>query len=273
MEMHATAQPVTESLSAPPRWLAEDPSKRRMERLVLVYTPLWVGLVAAVMFAGWIPRWSDGQFMALGVGLALPLWLVPVVAPGAADRGRPWLARHATRFNVLVALFSLLQNYFGALLFFEALGMEYHFPARIVLNRTPVFLYFMTVAYFATYYVVMGVAWRGFRTRFPRAPRGAALGVRALIAYGMAFAETLTMANEHLSAYFRYADKRFALVFGSICYGTVFFASLPLFAELDERTDAKPRSTGAVVRDALAINMALLVVYEVYIALIRHRVR
>src|SRR5205814_1100491 len=84
---------------------------------------------------------------------------------------RPLAARHATRFNLWIGLFSILQVYFGSYLFFEVLGLEYHFPVRLELNRTPVFLYLLTISYFSTYYVVMSIVWRAFSTGMPRARR------------------------------------------------------------------------------------------------------
>ena len=63
-----------------------------------------------------------------------------------------------------------MQVWFGSDLFFDFLGMEYHFGVTWTAHRTPVFLYFMTIAYFSTYYAILQIVWRAFRTRFPDAP-------------------------------------------------------------------------------------------------------
>src|SRR5205823_93917 len=96
-------------------------------------------------------HWGDLGHLALGLGLALPLWIVPLVT---GRRGHIW------RFNLWIGLFSLLQVYFGSALFFDVLHMEYKFPVTWIVHRTPLFLYPLTIVYFSTYYVVMSVLWK-----------------------------------------------------------------------------------------------------------------
>src|SRR5262245_33251042 len=90
--------------------------------------------------------WHDLGHMIFGVGVAAPIWIAPLLGP-------PGARQHALRFNLWVGAFAFLQNYFGTYLFFDVLGMEYHFQTAWEWNKTPVFLYFITVAYFTTYYV------------------------------------------------------------------------------------------------------------------------
>jgi cycloeucalenol cycloisomerase len=223
-----------------------------MERFLLVYSVVWIGAVALVTLTRAFTRWGDLGHLALGVGLAAPLWIAPAVA---RQRGHAW------RFNLWIGLFSLLQVYFGSALFFDVLGMEYHFPVTWILNRTPIFLYPMTIAYFSTYYVVMSLVWRRFRARYPCAPTVTRLAVLAALGYATAFAETFSMANPYLAEYFLYRNKTFALLVGSLCYGTVFVVSLPLVFRLDEPDRPSP---ARIVWDVLAVNMVVLVCYELY---------
>jgi cycloeucalenol cycloisomerase len=249
-------------------WLAEDPAKRWMERFVLGYSVVWIAAIAAVQVTRVFTRWGDLGHLALGVGAALPLWLVPLLRPPPSERGRPLAARHSLRFNLWIGLFSLLQVYFGSALFFDVLGMQYHFNVRWVINRTPLFLYPLTIAYFSTYYVVMSIVWRAFRARFATAPTGILLLARALLAYSVAFAETASMANDLLKDYFSYSNKAFVLGYGSVCYGTVFFVSLPFVFGLDEDSRVPAPSLRRIVWDVLAVNMIVLVLYEIYTALL-----
>jgi cycloeucalenol cycloisomerase len=253
------------------RWLAADPAKRHNERLVLAYSLVWMAVIAVVQATRAFTRWGDAGHLALGVGLALPLWIAPLAFPAPIDRGRPLAARHAARFTLAIGLFTLLQCYFGSALFFDVLGMEYHFNVRWIWNRTPVFLYFLTVAYFSTYYVVLSILWRAFRTRWPAAPSLLRLAVLALLGYAMAFAETASMANETLSQYFRYRDKSFVLTYGSIFYGAVFFFSLPLIFRIDEDAAEPPPSLGRVAWDMLACTMLILACDELFAAIARAR--
>lgn len=241
------------------RWLSENPDKAWMERYVLLYSPIWMVIITVVQFGGFLANWTDWQHLVLGLVLCLPLWAAPWVA-----RDRPRAAAHAERFNLVILLLSVLQAYFGSKLFFNAFGMQYHFNTRLMLNGTPVFLYLLTVAYFSTYYVIMGVLLRAFRTRRPVPGQAAQWIARAVISYAVAFAETATMANERLSAYFSYRDPKFVMLWGSICYGTIFFITLPLFTELDEDPKAAPDSNKKLVWRTLALNMLCLCVYEVY---------
>ncbi len=166
---------------------------------------------------------------------------------------------------LVVTIHAFVGCWFGSKLFFESFGMEYHFRVspRWVWNGTPAFLYFMTVAYFATYYLVMGLGWRAFRRRWPRAPRRVGLLVRALLCYAMAFAETATMAVEVLRPWFSYRDPRWVMWWGSFCYGTLYFVTLPQLTELDEEAPT-PIPWTQLVTFALGQHMIVLVCYEVY---------
>jgi hypothetical protein len=236
------------------RWLSANPDKRRTELALLAYSPVWMGVVTAIMFGVDLSRWGDLEHLALGFGLALPPWVI-----GLRGRG------YARRFILIVTLHSFIQNYFGSRMFFDVFGMEYHFrvSAPWIWNGTPAFLYLLTVAYFATYYVLLGIGWRAFRSRFPGAGPTVRVLVRGLLCYAVAFAETATMANETLSAYFRYRDAGWVMRWGSIGYGILFFVTLPQLADLDEEgPSAQPWPR--LVRDALAANLIVLILYELY---------
>jgi cycloeucalenol cycloisomerase len=249
-------------------WLSNNPGKRWTERFVLVYSLVWIGVVVLVQVSRCFARWGDPGHMALGIGLALPLWLVPLFRAAPGDAGRPMVERYVTVFNVWIFLFAFLQVYFGSQLFFDVLGMEYHFHVHWIVNRTPLFLYFMTVAYFSTYYVVTGILWRAYRTSFPGAPAVVNWSVRALLAYAVAFAETFGMANDLLREYFFYHDKSFVLRYGSLCYGFLFFVSFPLVHELGEDPRRPLPALRRIAWDVLAANTLVLVGYAICGALI-----
>jgi cycloeucalenol cycloisomerase len=238
-------------------------TRRSTERFVLLYSPVWMAAVGVLQLTRAFSGWGDLPHLALGVGLALPLWIQPLVD----DRAQPVGARHATRFALAVAIFTFLQSYFGTQLFFHRLGMEYHFPVTWIWAGTPVFLYFLTIAYFSTYFVALALAWRTFTTRYPAAPVLVRLSVRALLAFVVAFAETAAMATDALRPYFFYRDRAFMLTWGAAVYGTVFFIGMPVF----ERIDDEPRTLRRVAWDALAANMVILVCYEAFSFVIRPR--
>jgi cycloeucalenol cycloisomerase len=253
------------------RLLSTNPSKRWAELFVLAYSPIWILTITLCEVTRVFARWNDVGHLAFGLALSLPIWLVPLAWPGAADRALPLAQRHIVRFNFFIFVWTFLQVWFGSDLFFDFLGMEYHFPVTWTAHRTPVFLYFVTIAYFSTYYVVMQIAWRAFRTRFPSAPRLVRLAVLIALGYTVAFAETSGMATSLMHDYFRYRDKSFTLLYGSLCYGTIFVVTLPLVYRLDE--EAQPdgkRTLPSLFWDACAANTIVLVAYAAYAALIPH---
>ena len=251
------------------RLFSPNPSKRWTEIFVLAYSPIWITAIVLCEVTRVFARWGDAGHLAFGLSLALPLWLVPLAWPGAADRKLPFAQRHIVRFNVFICVWTLLQVWFGSDLFFDFLGMEYHFSVTWTAHRTPLFLYFVTIAYFSTYYIVMQLGWRAFRTRFPSAPLLARLAVLVALGYAVAFAETSGMATDLMSPYFLYRDKAFTLLYGSLCYGTIFVLTLPLVYRLDEtaQPDGK-RTLASLFWDACAANTLVLVSYAIYAALI-----
>jgi cycloeucalenol cycloisomerase len=251
------------------RLLSSNPSKRWAELFLLAYSPVWIAVVTTCELTHMFARWGDGAFFALGLVLAAPIWLYPILFPGAADRALPIAERHITRLSFFIFVWTFLQVWFGSDLFFDFLGMEYHFPVTWTAHRTPVFLYFLTIAYFSTYYTVLQIIWRAFRTRFPSAPVLARIAVLAVLGYAIAFCETSGMATDLMRDYFLYRDKTFTLVFGSLCYGTIFVVTVPLVYRLDEHGQPDgTRTLRSLFWDACAANTVVLIFYAVYAALI-----
>lgn len=249
--------------------LSSNPSKRWAELFLLAYSPVWIAIITFCELTKVFARWSDAGHLAFGIALALPIWLVPILFPGAHDRALPLTDRHIVRLNFFLFVWTFLQVWFGSDLFFDFLGMEYDFPVHWTAHRTPVFLYFVTIAYFSTYYTLMQIVWRAFRTRFPSAPAIARLALLLALGYFIAFTETSGMATDMMRDYFRYRDKEFTLVYGSLCYGTIFVVSLPLVYRLDENSQPDGRRTFAsLFWDACAANTVVLIFYAVYAAVI-----
>jgi cycloeucalenol cycloisomerase len=230
---------------------------RAFERAVLLYSPVWIATVAVVMLSGVLAGWRDLAHLVFGCALAVPVLCSPWV-PGAIgeERARPTADRYASRAVLYLSLTTLVQMALGSILFFDRLGMEYHFHVTWTWNRSPVFLYPMTLAYFATYYVLMQLVLRAV----PDAVRGPRRWlVIGLVSYAVAFAETAFMASPLLDGLFFYRDKHFMLLYGSFCYGTVFAATLPGFLRLTE-----PRPLRSVVLDAAIGNAIALALYALY---------
>jgi len=248
-----------------PHAASHEPARQATERWYLLYTPLWVGLVALVLFSGAFSRWDDRAYLLFGVAVALPIWLWPVLK----ERHLGITQRHAAKTALYITALSFLQNYFGTPFFTRCFGLEYRFPARIALNGYPVFLSLLTVAYFATYFAVMQVGLRWGERLLPafgRAPWGATVRrvfLTFVLACALAYVETLTMATELLRGYFAYADKQRMLRVGSLCYGTLLFVAQLAYLRIDADAQ-KPTPLRRVLWDAFAVSMLVLCAYELY---------
>ncbi len=224
--------------------------KRRIAIAYLVYMPVWIGIIAYLMFTHRFAAWGDVGHLALGVGCALPVIALPLLVASG---------RHAQQVIVFLVAMAVLQNHFGSWFFFHSLGMQYHFPVTWIANRVPIFLHPLTVAYFSTYYTLMGLGLAAFDRRWPDARKGLRWLVIGALSYAMAFGETFFMDVEILKQYFSYADRGRALWFGSVAYGTLFAWSFPIYYGLDDKTEWRP-----LLWRLLGANMGILVCYEVY---------
>jgi cycloeucalenol cycloisomerase len=230
-------------------------SRRRAEVALVAYSPVWIAAMAWVMLAHVYRDWGDPGHLVFGIALALPVWLAPLALSGEARV-------HGLRLAWLITIYSLLQTAFGSWLFFDVFGMTYSFATRWIFKGSPVFLYFVTIAYFATYFVVLGLCDRAFargnRWRWP---------LRLMLCYGIAFAETFAMASPVVADVFTYRDPVWMARWGSIFYGTVFVLAYPQIGALFDEDHAPP-SWRALTVEALARNMLILIVYEIFGALL-----
>ena len=62
-----------------PRWFSENPSKAWGEKFFLVYSPVWMALMASVMGFGIADAIGERGFMAIGIAVAAPLVVVPAL--------------------------------------------------------------------------------------------------------------------------------------------------------------------------------------------------
>ena len=273
------------SSSPPSAWLSADPGKAWAERFFLLYSPVWIAAVAAVMLSGALRRWGDAGFMTFAVAVSAPLVLVPALlhrrVPALART--PWYRSYWLKFNLWIFLFVWVGTYFLTHYFFDVLGMRYAFPTRWTLDAAlvgrsdgavPLFMYPLTQAYFVSYHAAMIVALRRVRRALglaapshlspgtARWPRRVLLALAALaLAYGVAYAETLFMASDAISGLFWYADKPRMLRWGSLFYACYFLVSLPLLYRLDE-PPGPTFSPGRAALEALAAGMLVFMILD-----------
>ncbi|MCA9611296.1 MAG: hypothetical protein KC586_00925 [Myxococcales bacterium] len=243
--------------------LSPHPAKAAVERWWLLYTPIWGAVAGAVMLSGWAESWKDVECMIFGVVLAAGA-LVPLVRPHETERALPFFSRTSTKLCLSVVLFAFGLNYAQTPFFFDVLHMRYGFDVTWTIDRNPVFLYLVTIAYFATYAALAGVAFRFLAKKVPGRTWGWMPWTLAPIA--IAFAETALNANPWLESLFCYDDLVFALWFGTLVYAFSFVVALPMWMAIDERNFALP------IRFVFVYVSAALFADWIFLELVRHHV-
>jgi len=233
-----------------------NPARRAVERWWLLFTPIWGAVAGFVMLTGLAEGWGDPELMALGISLAIGALAPPVLRPHESERELPLWRRTGFRLGATVLGFSFGMNYFCTPYFFDVLHMHYGFDTGINIQNNPVFLYLMTLAYFATYFVLVSMAYRAAKRALPE--RLSWLGGVAA-AFSVAALETALNANPFMTSLFCFDDHVFMLWFGTLSYGACFVIALPVWMSLDEER----RSTLAQVAvRTLAALMLIVITFE-----------
>ncbi|MGE0788225.1 MAG: hypothetical protein AB7S26_21310 [Sandaracinaceae bacterium] len=209
---------------------AENPAKAAAERWWLIYTPIWGISVGAVMLSGWAERWGDVECLTFGATMMLGASL-PMIRPHPSERALPWTRRSGVKLTLSVVLLAFGMNYAQTPFFFDVLHMHYGFAVGWTIDRNPIFLYLLTVAYFATYCALCLVTLRLVRPRLAPALRWLAWILAPLAMAGL---ETALNANPFVDALFCYDDLPFMLWFGTPVYAFAFVVSLPVWMAIDE---------------------------------------
>lgn len=227
-------------------YFSQNPDKAWVEKFFLIYTPVWMALMALMVFTGWDKSFNDTMLLLHGLIVCLPIFLVPMfIARKYTDK--VWYDSYWFKANLYLFVFGFFGNYFGSEYFFDVLGMVYNYPnATTNLDsalvgrgeqKVPLIMYFYTHAYFMTYHATSNIALRKLRSlQLP--------GMWLLfpvfvfvIGYCWAWMETKAMANPLMAGTFYYQKMDLMLAYGSAIYATYFIASFPIYYFLDETTD------------------------------------
>lgn len=214
--------------------LSPNPRKRAVEKFWLAYTPVWGVISAIVMIGGFGERWGDLELMIYGATLGLAAAIGPVVFRPAEDRDVPFWRSTAFSMSVAVVIVSFGLNYTQTPYFWDVLHMHYGFRVSILIDDNPVFLYLLTIAYFATYSALTMMTLRAIRRALSGSPVVANVLGFSLAPLAMAFLETAMNANPFTTRLFCYDDMRLMLWFGTLSYGIAFIFALPMWYFIDE---------------------------------------
>lgn len=228
-------------------WFSKNPSKAWGEKFFLVYSPIWILIMALTVITGVGNKTGDIGNLVQAIIIAAPLFIIPLIIRKETNLGRKWHQTYWFKANLYIIIFSIFGNYFGCEYFFDILGMVYkythitfNFDSTLVgkgQQKVPVIMYLLTHAYFITYHTTSVIIIRRIRTsRIP----GARFIFPVLIlvsGYIWAWLETLIMVNPMTSETFYYKDLNRMLVFGSILYSCFFIASFPIYYFIDEKKE------------------------------------
>lgn len=217
------------------RWvLSENVAKRSVERAWLAYTPVWGLACAIVMVGGFAEAWGDVALMTFGATLGLGALIVPIALRPAEERARPLHDTTAVKLGASVVGFAFLYNWLQTPFFFDVLHMHYGFRSTWNVENNPLFLYLLTIAYFATYSVLVMGAYRLTTRALARWPVAGRVTGALVAPFGVAFLETALNANPWMRSLFCYDDTALVLGFGSFAYGLAFVVALPVWIAIDE---------------------------------------
>lgn len=263
----AVGAPVAEPGS---RWdflFAAHPGKARTEKLWLWYTPIWGIAAGIVMMGGFANHWGDVELTLFCTALGVGAFVLPIVKRPDSEKADPWWQSTAFRMGTSVALFAILINYSHNWFFFDVLHMHYGFNTTWNVQQTPIGLYLITIAYFATYATLCLITYRAVRHLVAKQPRWVQWPAIALAPFSVAFLETALNANPFMTHLFCYDDPTLALSFGTLGYGTAFCFALPVWLGIDERPGVK-RGLLAIVVGVLAAVYA----QDLTLQVLRHHV-
>lgn len=257
LKKHSSAK--SESL-----WLASNLSKRWAEAFFLLYTPLIFTLCLGIIIPYKLyERFTELEYLILGLVSAVPCFLVPLLLVGKADKGKNLKDRYWVKANLWIVIFSYVGNYFWTHYFFTVLGASYTFPSWRM-NNVPHTTFLLTHVCFLFYHMISNMTLRRLRhfvSGMPKFVRFIAEAAWILaFSYFIAYLETLAISN---FPYYDFVDRDIMYKVGSLFYAIYFLVSFPMFSRIDENgTDEWDLSRTAV--DALGAAMLVTIILDLW---------
>ncbi len=228
------------------RYLSTNPGKRATERYWLLYTPVWGLITAVVMLGGFAERWGDLECLVFGFALAAGALAGPLLQKVPEEAAVPLHRRAGFKMALSVTGLAFALNYSQTPFFWDVLHMHYGFGTRINIQNNPVFLYLVSIAYFATYAALCCATFRALQRFAAGRRRVFAASAYLLAPLAMAMLETGLNANPFMKSLFCYDDLKLMLWFGTLVYGMAFVLALPMWMAIDEVPGRRVRAFSVV---------------------------
>lgn len=244
---------------ARPRWTSANGAKAWTERLFVMSSPLWVGVMAVVIVSRWYKSFREVEWAVVGGLIVAPSLLLPLVLrPAAGEAHLPLHRRHWVRAHVWLGIVVFVGSYFWTHYFNLLLGASYTFTREAwCLNGVPLAMYAAAHAYFCLYHSATNMALRRWYSseayaRLAPRPLARAAGTACLVA-AMAWA-TAFMEAFSIQGFpgYRIENYQYMYTVGSIVYGLYFVVTFPMYfrvgsEEADEGGARAAAAAGALV--------------------------
>jgi len=242
-------------------WFSKIPSKNWSEKFFLYWSLVWITVFSLIVATEAYKVFYDVEFFILGLFVSMPCIIIPYFFPCAADKDKPLWDRYWVKANVWIALFGFVGNYFWTHYFFVLLGATYKFPVDFQLNQVPVFLYFVTHAYFISYHSattpILRRYWTAFGGKKSVLKTAGSVVIVFAMAYFTAFMEAWTMEKV---PYYAIQDRERMYTIGSAFYMIYFIISFPMYARIDE-TGPQRNEKWSVSRTAIDSLASAMIVF------------
>jgi cycloeucalenol cycloisomerase len=243
-------------------WKAENKSKAYGETFVLYYSAVWMSFLGAVVVFRWYEMFSPHDYVLVGLGIALPCIIGPLLLPNEDEKKVPVFSRYIIKANIFVFIAGYIGNHFFTHYFYDVLEMKYTGPLApgkgLEINQVPVSMFLFTHPYFMTYHVLATTALRAAKSYLQRFQFHYMYLLFAifvmLFAFATAFLETWTISG---FPYYTYPDLYTMLTKGSAFYSVFFLVTYPWFYRLDEDPHS-PWPISRVITESLAAMMVVL---------------
>ncbi|XP_078447442.1 cyclopropyl isomerase [Wolffia australiana] len=245
-------------------WFSSNPSKRWGEVFFMLYTPFWLTLCLGIVVPFKLyERFTELEYLLLGLVSALPSLLLPLVFVGKADKGKLIKDRYWVKANLWIMIFSYVGNYFWTHYFFKVLGASYTFPSW-KMNDVPHTTFLLTHVCFHFYHVGSNLSLRRLRHSIADLPPTIRVATEAAwilaLSYFVAYLETIAISN---FPYYDFVDRSSMYTVGSLFYAIYFFVSFPMFLRLDEKPGER-WDLGRVAIDALGAAMLVTIILDLW---------
>lgn len=223
--------------------------------------------MAVVVVTGIYEHFCNWGYTIVGVLIVVPHIVVPAVLAPKEEKHLPWYDRFGLKQNAYMAAFGYVGNFFWTHYFFNLLDAKYTFCHTWNLNGVPLFLWFITQAYFLLYHTASNMLIRRFTALGSSRVTRIAIEVVVVLAlsYVTALMEAVTISG---FPYYTIGNRAAFYTVGSAFYAIYFVVSFPAYYRLSPKD-----SLFAAARNGLAAAMMVFIMldwWRMFIGAITH---